>query len=95
MVSSPYAKCEFCDEIVTMADAAGAIDVETINDALDIHYIETCKMLTSCVACDKVIEIARLSDHMVQECEHRDKVKKCPRCGEVTIDLTSHTCPLA
>lgn len=54
---------------------AAGVGEETLADALDIHYIESCKMLTSCSACDKIIEIARLSNHMLNECEHRDKVK--------------------
>ena len=61
----PSAKCEFCNENVTLTDVVGAVDAETINDALDIHYIEACKMLTSCVACDKVVEISGLSEHMI------------------------------
>ena len=50
------------------------VGAQNLADALDIHYIESCKMLTSCSACDKIIEIARLSQHMLNECEHRDKV---------------------
>ena len=58
-----------------MDDVVGANDAETVADALDIHYIESCKMLTSCTACDKIIEKNRLSHHMIAECEHRDKLQ--------------------
>ena len=60
-----------------MQDVAGATEAETIADALDIHYIESCKMLSSCQACDKIIEKTRLNMHMLNECEHRDKVMQC------------------
>ena len=54
------AKCEFCNDTVQLSDVAGAAEAETIADALDIHYIEACKMLTSCSDCDKIIEITRV-----------------------------------
>ena len=65
------ANCEFCNEIVGLSDIVdnGATEAETIADAMDIHYIDSCKMLTSCNACDKVIEINRLTTHMLNECE--------------------------
>ena len=75
-----------------MVDVAGATEAETISDALDIHYIESCKMLTSCVACDKVVEITKLSHHMISECEHRDKAKKCMKCKKTVVDLAKHIC---
>ena len=59
-VVEPSAKCEFCNDTVQLSDVAGAAEAETIADALDIHYIEACKMLTSCSACDKIVEINRL-----------------------------------
>lgn len=78
-VQEVSATCEFCNEIVRLSDVAagGVTDAETIADALDIHYIDSCKMLTSCNACDKVIEINRLTTHMLNECELRDRVKQC------------------
>ncbi len=48
VTASLQATCEFCQEVVRMQDVAGATEAETIADALDIHYIESCKMLTSC-----------------------------------------------
>ena len=54
------AQCEFCKETIKLSDVAGANEAETISDALDIHYIEACAMLTSCEACDKIVEKARM-----------------------------------
>ena len=68
------ALCEFCGMQVKLSDVLGANDAESISDALDIHYIEGCAMLTSCEACDKVVEKIRLQTHLLSECEHRDKV---------------------
>ena len=70
-------KCEFCNESVRLSDVAGAAEAETLADALDIHYIESCKMLTSCSGCDKIIEINRLTAHMLDECSQRDRVRQC------------------
>lgn len=69
------APCEFCNKTVRLSDFVGGQDVETIADALDIHYIESCSMLMSCQACEKIIEKSRLQSHLVSECEHRDKIK--------------------
>ena len=89
------ATCEFCNEIVRLSEVGeGRVteNADTIADAMDIHYIDSCKMLTSCNACDKVIEINRLTTHMLNECEQRDKVKQCPDCSSVSTDLATHTC---
>ena len=69
-----------------MSEVVGATDADTIADALDIHYIESCAMLSSCSQCDKIIEKSRLEKHMLNECEHRDKVKVCGTCKSVMTD---------
>ena len=66
------ARCEFCNALVFLKDVAGAEDVHTIDDALDLHYIEGCEMLTSCPQCDKIVEKARLSQHKTDQCEMRN-----------------------
>ena len=84
------AQCEFCHEIVKLSDVAGANEAETISDALDIHYIEGCRMLTSCEACDKIVEKTRKTTHMLNECEQRDKVKQCNNCKEAYVNPETH-----
>ena len=54
----------------------------TVDDALDIHYIDACKMLTSCEACNKIVEVSKLTRHLLDECEHRDKYTECPITGD-------------
>lgn len=64
--------CQFC----------GRHDPEFTDDALDIHYWKECPMLTSCLQCEQVIEVAMLNEHLLNECEMKHNHKKCPRCGE-------------
>ena len=40
-------------------------------DSLDLHYWKDCPMLSPCPACAQVVEIAGLTDHLLDECEHR------------------------
>ncbi|GBG27244.1 Centrosomal protein of 104 kDa [Hondaea fermentalgiana] len=64
--------CQFC----------GRHDPEFTDDALDIHYWKECPMLTSCLQCEQVIEVAMLNDHLLNECEMKHNHERCPRCGE-------------
>jgi len=42
-------------------------------------------MLTQCPACQQVIEISTLYDHLLVECEENTegRFRRCERCGEV------------
>ena len=55
---------------------------QTVEDALDLHYIESCKMLTSCEACNKIIEVSKLTGHLLGECDFRDRYIECEECGD-------------
>merc|ERR1712176_1043080 len=48
---------------------------------LDLHYWQSCPMLTSCKLCEQVIEIATLHEHIQTECESGIKHQSCGRCG--------------
>ena len=47
----------------------------------------------------QVVEIAGLTDHLLTECDQKDKFKKCPRCTEAIADtefdqhVAEKTCP--
>jgi len=47
---------------------------------LDLHYWQSCPMLTSCKLCEQVIEIATLHEHMITECESGIKHLQCTKC---------------
>ena len=38
--------------------------------------------MTSCEACNKIIEISRLTSHLLGECDFRDKYIECEACGD-------------
>lgn len=60
---------------------------------MDLHYFQSCPMLTQCSECQQIIEIATLSEHLLTECEQRSKYEPCPNnCGEAlkTAELDSH-----
>merc|ERR1712130_116098 len=48
---------------------------------LDLHYWQSCPMLTSCKLCEQVIEIATLHEHILNECESGIKHKLCTKCN--------------
>ncbi|XP_021918251.1 centrosomal protein of 104 kDa isoform X2 [Zootermopsis nevadensis] len=51
-------------------------------EGLNIHYWRSCPMLMRCTHCKQVVEIASLSQHLLEECEMRDSYRKCERCTE-------------
>jgi centrosomal protein CEP104 len=66
-----FTTCMFC----------GARDKSWNEDALDLHYWKYCALLVSCPACAQVIEIADLSEHMLDECEQKDQYEPCEVTG--------------
>jgi centrosomal protein CEP104 len=67
------ARCEFCYS--TNPEFANAD-----NDALDLHYINKCLMLTTCKGCAKIVEVSKYANHLVEECEEKDMFRQCTRC---------------
>ena len=50
--------------------------------ALDLHYWGECAMLAPCPRCSQVVEVARLNEHLLSECAHKQNHRACPRCKE-------------
>merc|ERR1712154_450205 len=65
--------CNFC----------GLRDISFVENEenLDLHYWQSCPMLTSCKLCEQVIEIATLHEHILNECESGIKHKLCTKCN--------------
>ncbi|KAJ9597964.1 hypothetical protein L9F63_011165, partial [Diploptera punctata] len=51
-------------------------------EGLNIHYWRSCPMLTRCTHCKEVVEIASLSQHLLDECETKESYRKCEKCTE-------------
>ena len=65
--------CPFC----------GKTDPSFANsDFLDVHYWKECAMLTACALCNLVVEIPKLNEHLLRECQDKDQAGECPRCKE-------------
>jgi len=64
--------CNFCG----LRDASFLENEEN----LDLHYWQSCPMLTSCKSCEQVIEIATLHEHMLTECESSVQHELCQQC---------------
>jgi centrosomal protein CEP104 len=64
--------CQFC----------GLADPAFTEEKLDMHYWQSCPMLTSCKLCEQVIEIPGYTEHLLTECEFVGQHKMCPRCKE-------------
>jgi len=69
-------RCEFCN--LQHPDFANEE-----SDALDLHYINKCQMLTNCKGCSKIVEISKYANHLVSECEEKASFKQCMRCLQV------------
>ena len=66
-------QCQFC----------GLEDASFTEDALDLHYWQSCPMLLSCPHCEQVVEIVTLAEHLLGECEGEGEWRACGRCGWV------------
>ena len=62
------------------------------------HFIISCSYFGSFVSL-QVVEIAAINEHLLTECENKDKFAKCPRCQEarekkeMDVHITEKTCP--
>ncbi|PNF19286.1 Centrosomal protein of 104 kDa [Cryptotermes secundus] len=54
-------------------------------EGLNIHYWRSCPMLMRCAHCKQVVEIATLSQHLLEECEMRKSYRKCETCTEAVL----------
>ncbi|XP_031562247.1 centrosomal protein of 104 kDa-like [Actinia tenebrosa] len=61
-------------------------------EMLDLHYWKNCPMLKRCDHCSQVVEVSGFNEHLVTECDAKDKFSQCPRCKDVvlTVDLEEH-----
>ena len=66
-------KCEFC----------GFYKPNITKDELSIHQYKDCPMLMQCNNCKQIIEISNLNNHLLNECDFKDKYIKCNKCKQV------------
>ena len=62
--------CEFC----------GYYKPHITKDELNIHQYKDCPMLMQCDNCKQIIEISNLNNHLLNECDFKEKYIKCNRC---------------
>jgi hypothetical protein len=65
--------CEFC----------GYYKPNITKDELNIHQYKDCPMLMQCDNCKQIIEISNLNNHLLNECDFKEKYIKCNRCKQV------------
>jgi len=65
--------CEFC----------GYHKPDITKDELNIHQYKDCPMLMQCNNCKQIIEISNLNNHLLNECDFKDKYIKCNKCKQV------------
>ncbi|KAM4650873.1 centrosomal protein of 104 kDa isoform 1-T3 [Discoglossus pictus] len=70
----------------------GERDESFTEEGLDLHYWKECPMLKRCELCKQVVEIASLTDHLLNECDATDSFGKCSRCCEAIpkAELAEH-----
>ncbi|XP_053431420.1 centrosomal protein of 104 kDa isoform X3 [Nycticebus coucang] len=54
-------------------------------EGLDLHYWKHCLMLARCEHCKQVVEISSLTEHLLTECDKKDRFGKCYRCSEAVL----------
>ena len=64
--------CEFC----------GYYKPDITKDELNIHQYKDCLMLMQCVNCKQIIEISNLNNHLLNECDFKEKYIKCNKCKQ-------------
>jgi len=69
----PTIVCEFCER-----------KDKNLHDPqkMDIHLWKECPMLTTCVNCAQIVEVAQLNKHLLDECDNKKIMRRCPRCKE-------------
>jgi hypothetical protein len=79
--------CQFC----------GGCGPNAAEATLDLHYWQACPMLTSCGRCQQVIEIATLTEHLLEECDARGEYAPCAVCGDAVLaaEMQAHTAAAA
>ena len=65
--------CEFC----------GFYQPNITKDELNIHQYKDCPMLMQCNNCKQIIEISNLNNHLLNECDFKEKYIKCNKCKQV------------
>jgi len=73
-----FTVCMFC----------GDTDKAWDEDAMDLHYWKDCPMLSACPSCSQVVEIAGLPEHLLEECDAKEKYALCQVTG-LAIDVAS------
>ena len=73
--------CQFC------GDGDGHSWTE---DKLDMHYLSDCPYLAPCPACQQILEIASLPDHLLDECKYKVQYVPCDVTG-LAIKVTEMT----
>lgn len=56
-------------------------------EGLDKHYDQDCPMLLRCTNCRQIVEIAGLTEHLLEECEAKNSYQQCPICLEAIPSL--------
>uniref|UniRef100_A0A7S1M9M6 TOG domain-containing protein n=1 Tax=Neobodo designis TaxID=312471 RepID=A0A7S1M9M6_NEODS len=64
-------ECQFCG----LADNSFEDHAELLQ-----HFQAECPMLLNCPLCQLPVEIRDINDHLVEDCAHRARVARCPRC---------------
>jgi len=82
--------CQFC----------GVRDTSFTEEKLDLHFWKDCPLLMPCEQCGQIVEVAVLSDHLMNECDQSQSFRyppplgtpgnrACPHCQQELP--TSHT----
>nr|XP_023030197.1 centrosomal protein of 104 kDa [Leptinotarsa decemlineata] len=66
--------CIFCNHPET--------SILSVSNSMNSHYWRSCPMLVRCKNCSQVIEVSTLTEHLLAECEQRERYTQCSQCSE-------------
>ncbi|XP_030760199.1 centrosomal protein of 104 kDa [Sitophilus oryzae] len=52
-----------------------------MSNSMNSHYWRSCPMLVRCKLCSQVVEVAGLTEHLVSECEQKERFLQCTKCS--------------
>ncbi|XP_057656102.1 centrosomal protein of 104 kDa [Diorhabda carinulata] len=66
--------CIFCKQTET--------SIFLVNNSMNSHYWRSCPMLIRCKECSQVVEVSTLTEHLLVECEQKERYTQCTICSE-------------
>jgi hypothetical protein len=87
-VQEPSEDSEFSEE----CEYCGAVDPRFRKEEFsNAHLIKDCMLVLRCENCGSITEVWELTQHLLQECKHRNAYQQCRNCGLAVLAASMPT----